>query len=345
MKNNLSARAATATAVAFLALIAALPVPAQGFPDRAVHLVVANPAGGAGDIIAKAIVDRLAKALGQPVTVEYRAGASGAMGARSVARATPDGYTLLVGQTTEIVINRTLAKELGYNPDSDLVPVAFLAAMPLALIVPVTAPYSTVGQLVQASRSSPRGLSFASTGPGTPGHLAAELLKTKTDSRLTHVPYDGGGAALDAVLNNQVDFHFQALPTAMPQVAAKKLKILAVSSARRSPAVPDVPTVAEATGIKDFDVILWAGIFAPRSTPTAIVARLNQEINNILEQPDVKDSLARSGAEVNPMSVGEFAGFVRFETSKYETLIRNEFCSKLLYGGCGGFGAAVMLLP
>jgi tripartite-type tricarboxylate transporter receptor subunit TctC len=329
----------------FMALAAASFVRAENFPDQPVHLVVAYPAGGSGDIIVKAISDKLAAALGQPVIVDYRAGASGAVGARSVARATPDGHTLLVGQTTEIVINRTLAKELGYNPDSDLVPVAFVAAMPLVMIVPASAPYSSVEQLVQASRSSSRGLLFASPGAGTPGHLAGELLKAMTNSRMHHVPYEGGAAALDAVVENRVDFHFQALPTAMPQVAAGTLKILAVSSAKRSPALPDVPTVAEATGLKGFDVSLWAGVFAPRNTPAAVVARVNQEIDTVLKQPDVRDSLARSGAEVNPMSTVEFAAFVRSEASKYETLIKREFCSKLLYGGCGGFEGAVNVMP
>jgi len=345
VKHALSACGAFAVAMGFVALIAASLVRAQDFPDRPVHLVVAYPAGGSGDIIVKAISEKLAAALGQPIIVDYRAGASGAVGARSVARAAPDGYTLLAGQTTEIVINRTLAKELGYDPDSDLVPVAFLAAMPLALIVPASAPYSSIEQLVQASRSSPRGLLFASPGPGTPGHMAGELLKGKTNSRMNHVPYEGGAAALDAVVENRVDFHFQALPTAMPQVAAGKLKILAVSSTKRSPALPNVPTVAEATGIKGFDVTLWAGVFAPGKTPAAVVSRLNQAINSVLKQPDVRESLARSGAEVNPMSTVEFAAFVRSETSKYETLIKDEFCSKLLYGGCGGFEGAVNLMP
>jgi tripartite-type tricarboxylate transporter receptor subunit TctC len=345
VKHTLSARAALAVAIGIMALLAALSIRAQNFPDRPVRLVVGYPPGGSGDIIVRAISDKLAEALGQRVIVDYRPGASGAVGARSVARATPDGYTLLAGQTTEIVINRTLAKELGYDPDSDLVPVAFLAAMPLALIVPANAPYSTVAQLVQESRSSPRGLLFASPGPSTPGHLAGELLKERTKSRMIHVPYEGGAAALDAVLSKRVDFHFQALPTAMPEVTAGKLKILAVSSAKRSAARPDVPTIAEATGLKDFDVTLWAGVFAPRKTPTAVVARLNQEINKVQKQPDVRESLARSGAEINPMSMVEFAAFVRSETSKYETLIKNEFCSKLLYGGCGGFEGAVNLMP
>jgi tripartite-type tricarboxylate transporter receptor subunit TctC len=344
VKRKLSACGASILAIGFVVLAAASFVGAQNAPDQPVHLVVGYPAGGSGDIIVKAISEKLAAALGQPIIVDYRAGASGAVGARSVARATPDGHTLLGGQTTEIVINRTLAKELGYSPDSDLVPVAFLAAMPLVIIVPASAPYSSVEDLVQASQSS-RGLFFASPGPGTPGHLAGELLKAKTKSRMVHIPYEGGSAALDAVLNNRVDFHFQALPTAMPQVTAGKLKILAISSTKRSPALPNVPTVAEAAGLTSFDVNLWVGVFAPRNTPAAVVARLNQEINNVLKQPDVQVSLARSGAEVNPMSTVEFAAFVRSETSKYETLIKNEFCSKLLYGGCGGFEGAVNLMP
>jgi len=172
------------------ASMAATTVPgrAQNYPNGPVALVIGNPAGGAGDIVAGAISERLAKALGQPVNIEYRPGASGGLGAGSVTRAPPNGRTLLLGQTTEIVINRALAREIGYDPESDLLPVALLAIMPLALIVPSNAPYSTVEELVKASRSSPRGLSFASTGAGTPGHLAGELLRIRTNGRFTHVP-------------------------------------------------------------------------------------------------------------------------------------------------------------
>jgi tripartite-type tricarboxylate transporter receptor subunit TctC len=317
---------------------------AQNYPSGPVTLIIGNPAGGAGDIIAGAISEKLAKALGQPVNIEYRSGASGAIGASRVAHAAPDGRTLLVGQTTEIVINRALAREIGYDPESDFLPIALLATMPLALIVPSNAPYSTLEELLKTSRSSPRGLTFASTGPGTPGHLASELLRIRTGARLTHVPFDGGAQALNAVLNHRVDFHFQALPTAMPEVQAGKLKILALSSAQRSPAVPNVPTVEE-SGIKDFDVTLWAGIFAPRGTPSEIVTRLNREIDGILAEPDVKETLTRAGAELRPMSVPEFMSFVRSETDRYDAFIKQEFCSRLLFGGCGGFGAAINLLP
>jgi tripartite-type tricarboxylate transporter receptor subunit TctC len=328
------------------AIIAATTLPgrAQNYPSGPVMLVIGNPAGGAGDIVAGAISEKLAKALGQPVNIEYRPGVSGGLGAGSVARAAPDGRTLLLGQTTEIVINRALAREIGYDPESDLLPVALLAIMPLALIVPSNAPYSTVEELVKASRSLPRGLSFASTGAGTPGHLAGELLRIRTNGRFTHVPFDGGAQALNAVLSNRVDFHFQALPTAMPDVRANKLRILALSSARRSPAVPNVPTIEE-SGIKDFDVTLWAGIFAPRRTPNEVVSRLNREIEQILAQSDVKTSLTDAGAEVRPTSMPEFISFVRSEANRYDLFIKQEFCSRLLYGGCGGFGAAINLLP
>ena len=332
-----------ATACATMAATT-LPGWAQNYPSGPVVLVVGNPAGGAGDIVAGAISERLAKALGQPVNIEYRPGASGGLGAGSVTRAAPDGRTLLLGQTTEIVINRALAREIGYDPESDLLPVALLAIMPLALIVPSNAPYSTVEELVKASRSSPRGLSFASTGAGTPGHLAGELLRIRTNGRFTHVPFDGGAQALNAVLSNRVDFHFQALPTAMPDVRANKLKILALSSARRSQAVPNVPTMEE-SGIKDFDVTLWAGIFAPSRTPNEVVSRLNREIEQILAQPAVKTILTDAGAEVRPMSTAEFTSFVRSEANRYDLFIKQEFCSRLLYGGCGGFGAAINLLP
>jgi tripartite-type tricarboxylate transporter receptor subunit TctC len=328
------------------AIVGATTTPgrAQDYSIGPIALVVGNPAGGAGDIVASAISEKLAQALGQPVKIEYRPGASGALGARSVAHAGPDGRTLLLGQTTEIVINRALAREIGYDPESDFLPVALLAVMPLALIVPKNAPYSTIDELVKASRSSSRGLSFASTGAGTPGHLAGELLRIRTGARLTHVPFDGGAQALNAVLTNRVDFHFQALPTAMPEVQAGKLKILALSSARRSPAVPDVPTV-EQSRIKDFDVSLWAGIFVPSRTPNGIVTRLNREIDGVLAQPDTKETLTRAGAELRPMSAIEFLAFVRSEADRYDLFIKQEFCSRLLYGGCGGFGAAINLLP
>src|SRR4051812_39111629 len=337
--NTLRRHFAKTIAVAAAMVLTTAPTSlAQTYPSRPVQLVVGYAQGGTGDFIARLMAEKLTTALGQPVNVENRPGASGAAAAQSVARAARDGYTLLVGQPGEVSINPMLTK-VGYDPARDLQPVALAALSPLALVVQSTAPYATVGEMTAASLSSPRGLSFASPGPGTPGHVAVELLRARTKSRLNHVPFEGGGPALDALMDGRVDMYFAVLPSAMPHVTSGKLKILGVSSTKRSQVVPNVPTVAEQTGIQGFDLTNWVGVFAPRGTPTDVVVWLNREINQVLAQPDVVEQLVRHGAEATPMSVDQFAAFLKSESSKYEGLLRDEFCAKVLYGGCTGFVA------
>jgi tripartite-type tricarboxylate transporter receptor subunit TctC len=310
---------------------------AETYPSHPVQFIVGYPQGGAGEVAA-GITEELAATLGQPVKVEYRPGASGAIAAESVARAAPDGYTLLLGQTPELVINVHLIRDLGYNPRKDLQPVALLIVMPLALVVHSTAPYDSVGELVKAARESQRGLLYASAGTGTAGQFAGELLRLRSVSRLNHVPNDGAGPALRDVIDGRVDFSFVPLPVALPHVSSGEVKILAVSTAERSSAAPNVPTVAEA-GYKDFDITAWVGVFAPRGTPKQVVGRLNKDINHILSQPEVRQRLLQSGADVAPMSPDQLAEFVRSETVKYRKLIDEEFCSKYGYGGCLGYSA------
>src|SRR3954463_224469 len=233
---------------------------AQTYPTRTVHLVVAYAAGGTGDIVARVIADKLAGALGQAVVVENRPGASGAIASKGVAAAAPDGYTLLVGQTGEIAVNQHWNKSLGYDPEKDLQPIALATIVPLALVVPGKASYSTVAEMLTSSAN--RGLSFASAGTATPGHFAGELLKLRSGARMTHVPYNGAGPALNDLLGGHVDMFFSGFPAAVPHVSAGTLKLLAVSSGKRSAIAPTVPTVAEASGIKDFDITLWQGFFA-----------------------------------------------------------------------------------
>jgi tripartite-type tricarboxylate transporter receptor subunit TctC len=305
--------------VAALAM-AALPALSQTYPSGPVHLIVAYAAGGTGDVVARTVAPRLSIALGQNVVVENRAGASGAIGARSVVAATPDGLTLLVGQTAELAINQHWLKGLNYDPDKDLLPVALLAVVPLALVVPAQAPYSTMAEFLAALKTTK--LNFASAGTGTPGHFAGELLKAKTKANLTHVPYKGAGPALNDLIGNHVDLYFPGTPAALPLVKNNLVKLLAVSSAKRSAIAPDVPTVAETAGFKDFDFTLWAGIFAPRGTPPEIVAKLNTEINKVLNDPDTKKRLVDAGAEVEAMSVDQFRGFVDAESSKYLRIIK-----------------------
>jgi tripartite-type tricarboxylate transporter receptor subunit TctC len=308
-------------AAGFLAAAPATqPASAQGFPSRTVHLVVSYAPGGTGDIVARLISDKLAAALGQTVVVENRPGASGAIGTQSVVSAAPDGHTLLIGQTAEVAINQHWIKGLGYDPEKDLQPVALATIVPLALVIPGAAPYATVPDMLKASAR--KELTFASAGTGTPGHFAGELLKLRTKTNMAHVPYKGAAPALNDLLGSHVDFFFSGFPAAAAQVKAGTLKLIAVSTAKRSPAAPDVPTVAEAAGLTDFDISLWQGVFAPRATPKDVVARLNAEINKIVTAPDIRAKLADDGAEVTPLTVDAFTAFVKAESEKYLGIIR-----------------------
>ena len=310
-------RAAQALPIGFVAAVLSIVPMAEGwsqtYPSRTIQLIVAYAAGGTGDIVARSVADKLGAAPGQSVVVENRAGASGAIGAHSVTSASPDGYTLLLGQTAEVAIN--------YDPDKDLMPVALAAVVPLALVVPAKAPYSTLPEFLSALKAKPK-MTFASAGIGTPGHFAGELLKLQFDDNLTHVPYKGAGPALNDLIGNHVDFYFPGCPAAAPHVKAGTLKILALSSAKRSPAAPDIPTVAEVTANRDYDFTLWAGIFAPRGTPHALIDRLNKEINKVIEDPDVKARLEAAGAVVAPMAVDQFKDFVQHESAKYLRVIK-----------------------
>lgn len=309
----------TAAALAAAALTA-LPAAAQTFPSRTITIVVGYAPGGTGDFVARLVGNKLGEKFGRTVVVENRAGASGFIAAQSVARATPDGYTILAGQTPEIAINPHWLKE-SFEPARDLAPVALGGVVPLALVVPKDSPYSTLQGLLDGSHSA-KGLLFASAGTGTPGHFAGEVLKRATHGNMTHVPYKGAGPALADLLGSHVDFYFPGTPAALPFVKSGQMKMLAISSPQRSTSAPDVPTVTEAAGIKDFDFSLWVGFFAPHGTPSAIVAALNASINEVLALPDVKAKMTEAGADIIPMSVDQFAAFMQGESDKYRRIIQ-----------------------
>jgi tripartite-type tricarboxylate transporter receptor subunit TctC len=300
--------------------VTSLPASSQTYPSGPVHMIVGYAAGGTGDVVARIVSAKLQVSLGQSVVVENRAGASGAIAAHSVVTSTPDGLTLLVGQTAEVAINQHWLKGITYDPDKDLQAVALLAVVPLALTVPAKAPYSTMPEFLAALPGQK--MTFASAGTGTPGHFAGEFLKAKTKANLVHVPYKGAGPALNDLLGSHVDLYFPGMPAVMPHVKSGSLKVLAVSSAKRSAIAPDVPTIAETTGMKDFDFTLWAGVFAPRSTPPEIVAKLNSEINKVLNDPETRQKLVDAGAEVEAMSVAQFRAFVDGESAKYQRIIK-----------------------
>ena len=310
----------TLAAAALMAALFALPASAQTFPSRNITLVVGYAPGGTGDFVARLVGNKLSEKFGRTVVVENRAGASGAIAAQFVANAAPDGHTILCGQTPEIAINPHFLKG-NLDVERDLVPIALGGVVPLALVVPKDAPYSTVPDMLKAART-PKGLLFASAGTGTPGHFAGELLRLASHGNMTHVPYKGAGPALADLLGSHVDFYFPGFPAALPFVKNNQMKLLAVSTAQRAATAPDIPTVAEAAGIKDFDFSLWAGFFAPRGTPAAIVAQLNAAINEVLALPDIKTKMADAGADIIPMSADQFAAFMKRESEKYMRVIK-----------------------
>ena len=301
--------------------IGTLPAIAQPFPSKPIRLIVAYAPGGTGDVVARIIADKLTPALGQTVIVENRAGATGAIGATAVLQAPPDGHTLLVGQTGEVVVNQYWMKGLTYEP-KDLMPVALATVVPLALTVPGKAPYGTMAEMLKAIQASNKPFTFASAGIGTPGHLAGEYLSAKLPGKLVHVPYKGAGPALNDIVGEHVDMYFPGFPPVMPMMKEGTVKVLAVSSLKRSDAAPDIPTVAEATGFSDFDFTLWQGFFAPKGTPSDVIARLNTEINKVLADPATRQKLVDAGANVEPMSIENFKAFVNAEREKYQRIIK-----------------------
>jgi tripartite-type tricarboxylate transporter receptor subunit TctC len=303
-------------------LLTTLPLASQAddaYPSKPVRIIVPYAPGGSGDVFARLLAERLTSRLKQNFIVENRAGATGAIGTRMVADSPPDGEMLLMGQTGEIVVNPLVAKNLPYNP-KDLIAVALVGDSPLILAAPAKATFSTIKELVAQSKSAPKGLTFASSGTATPGHLAGAALALKTGAKLTHVPYKGAGGALSDLLGNHVDMFFSGAPAVLPHFKSGALKPIAVSTARRSPALPDTPTVAE-SGYRDFEFSLWGGIFVSKGTPRAIVLTLNHEINAILADPVVKKRLEEDGAVVTQNTPEQFAQFVARESSKYQVIV------------------------
>jgi tripartite-type tricarboxylate transporter receptor subunit TctC len=307
--------------VAFAVLFVPVLAVAENWPTQPIRIVVSSGAGGTADILARMIGDRLSPLLGQPVVIEDRPGAGGHLGAGLVARSAPDGYTLLMsGQPTHSV-GPHLFKHLTYEPMRDVPPVGMIAAAPNLLVVNALLPVRTLADLVRLAREKPGQLTYSSAGNGTSGHLAAELLKTMAHIDIRHVPYKSGPEAVTGVLAGDVSFVFFTVPSVLPQVEAGKLRALAITSATRSALVPNVPTVAE-EGFPGFEVLAWYALFAPRGTPEPVVARLDADLEKILQMPDVRDKMAELGAEPRYMSAAELTRFVEIESPKWGELIR-----------------------
>ncbi len=296
----------------------AQPYPA---PGKQIRFIVPFSAGGATDLIARAVGQKLTESTGAQVIVENRPGASGMIGADIVAKSAPDGYTLLMASTAEIAINPSVYPKMTYDPAKDLAPVTLAGITPLILVVNPGTQLRSVSDIVAQAKAKPDSISFASAGGGSVQHLSGELLKTLTSTQMVHIPYKGAAPALADLLGGQVSMFFSGMPPAMTHVKSGKLRALAVTTSKRSPAAPDVPTMAEA-GIAGFDISNWFGVFAPAGTPEDILNKLNAEIVKALALPDVKERLAGAGAETVGNTRAEFATFIDKEMAKYAKLAR-----------------------
>jgi tripartite-type tricarboxylate transporter receptor subunit TctC len=305
----------------FTAVVASPGAIAQTYPTKPVKLVVPFPPGGSLDTTGRLLAQKLTEAWGQPVVVENKPGAGGNIGADLVAKSPPDGYTILMGALSTHAVNPSLYAKMPYDAAKDFAPITLIAITPNVLVVNAASPVNNVREFIAYAKANPGKLSFGSGSSGSAGHLAGELFKVETGTDAVHIPFKGGAPATQALLAGDTQFMFDNLANAMAQVKAGKLKALAVTTAKRSPLVPDLPTMAEA-GLPGFDISTWYGLFAPAGTPPAIVARWNADVTRILNSPDVRARLVADGAEPAPNTPEQFAQMIASELTKYARIVK-----------------------
>jgi tripartite-type tricarboxylate transporter receptor subunit TctC len=307
--------------VGLSATLALTPGAAQSYPSKPIRLIVPFPPGGPNDILGRVVAQKLTEQLGYQVVIDNRGGAGGIIGAELGARAAPDGYTLLLGGTASMSINPGLHKTLPYDPIKDFSAVSLVGTAPSMLIAHPTVPIRTVKDLIKLAKAKPGQLNFASAGIGTPPHLAGELFKSMAGVDMVHVPYKGGGPALTDLLAGQVGLYFSGISSALPFVREGKLRGIAVTSAKRTAVVPDMPTIAE-SGLPGYEVGNWYAILAPAATPAAIVARLNAEINTALKVAEVRKRFLELAADPVGSSPAELGMYIRSEIAKWAKVIK-----------------------
>jgi len=308
------------TLYAIALLAASLSASAQSWPAKTVKIIVPFAAGGPADIYARAIAEKLQGALGQPFVVEDKPGGGSIVGTDSVAKSAPDGYTLLMMSNTHTV-NESLIPEKPFVLLRDFVPVAPVNYSDLVMVVHPSVPANSLREFIALAKSKPGGLNYASSGPGTPYHMAGELFKAMAGVDIVHVPYKGSSGARTDILGGQVQMMFDAITTMAPNVQAGKLKALGTSGKSRSTVLPDVPTVSEA-GVAGYDAVIWLGIMAPAGTPKAIVDRLNAEIRKVVDSPEMKGAWQKQGAVALSMSPDEFGRFMREDIEKWARVVK-----------------------
>jgi len=304
-----------------LALLLPAPAVAQAYPAKPVRVVIPYPAGSTPDIVGRTLSERLQKALGQPFIVDNRTGAAGNIGAEAVAKAAPDGYTLLVAINGPVAVNKHLYKNMGYDPEKDLVPVSLLASAPQMLVTTPSVPADSFKAFIDFARRNPGKLSYGSVGGGSASHLTMELLKSEAGVFIVHIPYRGFPPAVTDMLAGNIDCMFAIIPAVLPHVKAGKMKALAVTALKRSALAPEVPSVAE-LGYPQLESLAWIGLLAPAGTPKQIIGALSAETVQGLRAADTRELLGKQGFDVVASSPEEFSRWIRAESSKWARVIR-----------------------
>src|SRR5215213_5631991 len=307
-------------AVAVMAIVASAPAAAQNYPNRTIRFIVPFGAGGPTDVFTRALTEELRKSLGQPIVMENRPGAGTIIGTTEVARAAPDGYTLLMISATQTTVE-TLNPNKSYRLMRDFVPVAPLMNSELVLVVPQRSPVNGLKELIALARAKPGTLNYGSSGPGSNYHMAGELIKNLAGLDIVHVPYKGSTGARADIISGQIDMMFDSVPTMAPTIEEGRVKALGTSGKVRSPILPNVPTIAEA-GIPGYHATIWIGVMAPGGTPREIVERLNREVNKILLRPEIQESWRRQGANTMVMKPEEFGIYIESEIGRWGKLIK-----------------------
>lgn len=311
------------TSALWVTMLAAWPAHAQGeWPSKPIKIIVPFAAGGTSDILARALAEKLQQSLKQPVLVENKAGAGGVIGADAVAKSPADGYTFLLGTIASHAINPALQPRMPYDALKDFAPVILLGSISNVLLVGANQPYKTVQDLIAAAKSKPDTIAFGSAGQGSSQHMSGETFKLLTGARIVHVPYRGSAPAIQDLIGGQIPMSFETVTVALPHVQGGKVRALAVTSAKRSPVMPEVPTLQEA-GVPGFDVSSWQAIYAPAGTPAAIVQRMNAEIARIIATPDMRSRMEGLGLQYSPNTPEQFAEFGRQELAKWVKIVKD----------------------
>ena len=294
----------------------------DNYPSRPIRFVVANAAGGGEDTTARTIAAKLSAGLGQQIVIDNRAGAAGTIAAEITAKSPGDGYTMMMGSVGALAVNQSLNKSLGYNPQRDFAPVGLVVTQSNILVVHPSVPARNVRELMALAKGRPGKLTFGSSGSGNAGHLAGELFKSMAKVDMVHVPYKGGAAAMLDLIGGRIDLVFSSASPALPQIAAEKIRALAVTTLKRSALLPEVPTIAE-SGLPGYEALNWYGIVVPIKTPPAAIQKLNAELVRSLNAPEVKAALFKQGLDAAPGSSQEFDTLMRNEATKWAKVVKD----------------------